>query len=208
MRPFWGQWCLSCDTGVLLYPVLTSSPTTNCFVLFFQFFWNSIFPPFPFAVSSLLLGFFLTNPFSLPSMTSYLPWYPSTPSTALHLLPSLRSLCSCKISQWIWARCWGQERTLSSWPMDVEDGRLAPQNNHFFPGLFARFFHGSGMGGRGEENKVKKTIQSLQMSPRMANLRQRNVLVSLPYSPAQVGRSGYLPEAGHYVCLQKGQDSG
>ena len=30
----------------------------------------------------------------------------------------------------------------------------------------------------------KKTIQSLQMSPRMANLRQGNVLISLPYSPS------------------------
>ena len=65
--------------------------------------------------------------------------------------------------------------------MDGEDGRLAPQNNHLFPGLLARFFHGSGMGGRGEENKVKKTIQSLQMFPRIANLRQRNGLVSLPF---------------------------
>ena len=64
------------------------------------------------------------------------------------------------------------------------------------------------MGVRGEENKVKKTIQSLQTSPRMANLRHRNVLVSFPYSPAQVGFSGYLPEAGHHVCLQKGQDAG
>ena len=26
--------------------------------------------------------------------------------------------------------------------------------------------------------------------------------LSLPYSPSQVGSSGYLPEAGHYVCLQ------
>ena len=26
--------------------------------------------------------------------------------------------------------------------------------------------------------------------------------LSIPYSPLQVGGSGYLPEAGHYVCLQ------
>ena len=45
----------------------------------------------------------------------------------------------------------------------------------------------------------KKTIQSLQMSPRMATLRQGNVLVSLPYSLSQVGSSCYLPEAGHCV---------
>ena len=56
----------------------------------------------------------------------------------------------------------------------------------------------------GTSNQRRETLGV----PRMANLRQRNVLVSLPYSPAQVGRSGYLPEAGHYVCLQKGQDSG
>ena len=71
--------------------------------------------------------------------------------------------------------------------MDGEDGRLAPQKNHFFPGLRAGFFHGSGMGGSGEENKVKKTIQSLQMSPRMANLRQRDGLVSLPYKSCSGG---------------------
>ena len=31
---------------------------------------------------------------------------------------------------------------------------------------------------------------------------QGNDLVSLPYSHSLVGCSGYLPEAGHYVCLQ------
>ena len=40
------------------------------------------------------------------------------------------------------------------------------------------------------------------MSPRMASLGQGNALVSLPYTPAQVGSSGYLPEAGHYGRLQ------
>ena len=35
------------------------------------------------------------------------------------------------------------------------------------------------------------------------SLRQENVLVSFPYSPSWVDGSGYLPEAGHYVCLQK-----
>ena len=59
------------------------------------------------------------------------------------------------------------------------------------------------MGGVGEVKKQsKKIIQSLQMSPRMASLRQGNVLVSLPYSPLQVGSSGYLPESGPYICLQ------
>ena len=37
------------------------------------------------------------------------------------------------------------------------------------------------------------TIQSLQMSPRMASLRQGNVLVSLPYNPSQMGGSGCRP---------------
>ena len=46
----------------------------------------------------------------------------------------------------------------------------------------------------GLRKQSKKTIQSLQISPRMASLRQVNVLVSLPYSPSQVGDSGYLPE--------------
>ena len=54
----------------------------------------------------------------------------------------------------------------------------------------------------------KKTIQSLHMFPRMASLRHGDVLVSLPYHPSKGGHtglllgSGYLPEAGHYVCLQ------
>ena len=54
----------------------------------------------------------------------------------------------------------------------------------------------------------KKTFQSLHISPRMASLRQGDVLVSLPYSPLKGGHIGlllgsvYLPEAGHYVCLQ------
>ena len=47
----------------------------------------------------------------------------------------------------------------------------------------------------------KNTIQSLNMSPRIASLRQGNVLFSFPYSPLQVGGSDYLPKAGHYVCL-------
>ena len=37
------------------------------------------------------------------------------------------------------------------------------------------------------------------MSPRITSLRQGNVLASLPYSPPQVGGSGYLPEAGYSV---------
>ena len=42
-------------------------------------------------------------------------------------------------------------------------------------GLDGRFFHGSEM--RGSEEKNKKTIYFLQMSPRMASLRQGNVLM-------------------------------
>ena len=49
--------------------------------------------------------------------------------------------------------------------------------------------------------KPRKKTKSLQMSPRMASLRQGNVLVALPYSPSQGGSSGYLPGAGHYVRL-------
>ena len=66
---------------------------------------------------------------------------------------------------------------------DREDGRLEPQNNH----LVGAWLLGSFMDQRwwGEVRKQsKKTIQSLQMSPRMASLRKGNVLVSLPYSPS------------------------
>ena len=87
---------------------------------------------------------------------------------------------------------------------DREDDRIEPQKNHL---VKARFFHGSKMRGGGKETK-KKSIQSLQMSPRMVSLRQGNLLVSPPYSPSQVGGSSYLPKAGHYVCLQKWQDGG
>ena len=62
------------------------------------------------------------------------------------------------------------------------DGWLAPQSNR----LIRAWLPGSFMDQRwGEVRKQsKKTIQSLQMSPRMANLRQGNVLISLPYSPS------------------------
>ena len=66
---------------------------------------------------------------------------------------------------------------------DREDGRLVPQNNR----LVGAWLLGSFMDQRwwGEVRKQsKKTIQSLQMSPRMASLRKGNVLVSLPYSPS------------------------
>ena len=58
----------------------------------------------------------------------------------------------------------------------------------------------SEMGGEGRKQS-KKTIQSLQMSPGMASLRQENVLVSVPYSPSQLGCSDYLPEADPYIFL-------
>ena len=40
------------------------------------------------------------------------------------------------------------------------------------------------------------------MSPSMASLRQGTVLVSFSYSPSQVGSSGYLSEAGHYLSYR------
>ena len=41
------------------------------------------------------------------------------------------------------------------------------------------------------KKQSKKIIQSLQMCPKMASLRERNMLISLIYSP----------EKGHYVYL-------
>jgi len=89
---------------------------------------------------------------------------------------------------------------------DQEDGRLAPQNNQLVGAWLPSSFMDQRW--RGGEEWSKKTIQSLQMSPRMASLRQGNVLVLLPYSPSQVGSSGYLLEAGHYVCLQQQKVAG
>ena len=62
---------------------------------------------------------------------------------------------------------------------DGEDGRLAPQNNHLVQAWNARFFYGSEIT-REVKKQSKKIIQSLQMSPRMASLRQDDVLGSLP----------------------------
>ena len=62
---------------------------------------------------------------------------------------------------------------------DGEDGRLAPQNNHLVWAWNARFFNGSEIA-REVRKQSKKIIQSLQMSPRMASLRQEDVLGSLP----------------------------
>ena len=117
-----------------------------------------------------------------------------------HLLPSASLPCSVH-DKWMnprqavgfrkglysgasWWRRW--QASSSKWPS--------------CPGLVARFFYGSELG---EEvrKQSKKMVQSLQMSSRMASPRQGDVLVSLPYSPSQVGGSGYLLEAGHYVCL-------
>ena len=176
----------------MLWHGSASSPSPNFLpnyklFCFFQFFWNSIFPPFSSAISSLLLGSFLIDPFSLPSMTRYLPWYPSTPSTALHLLPSSRSLCSHKISQWIWARRWGQERTLSrnqlihGWRRWKASTSKEPFCSRPACQVLSWIRHGR------ERWRKQSKIQSLQMSPRMANLRQRNVSVSRPYKSCSDG---------------------
>ena len=61
---------------------------------------------------------------------------------------------------------------------------------------------------RGVRKQVKRTIQSSQMSPRMASHRQGNMLVSLPCSPSQVGGSSNLPEEGHCLCLQQQKQQG
>ena len=85
----------------------------------------------------------------------------------------------------------GKEELLIWEPADWEDGRLVPQNSR----LVWAWLPGSFMDQRWGGGEETKTIQSLQMATR----RQGNVLVSLPYSPSQVGSSGYLPEAGHCV---------
>ena len=74
----------------------------------------------------------------------------------------------------------GQGRDFVREPADSEHGRLVPQNSH----LVGAGLPGSFMDQRwgGVRKQRKKTIQSLQMSPRMASLRQGDVLVSLPDS--------------------------
>ena len=96
-------------------------------------------------------------------------------------------------------RCLGKEGTLIWGPADREDGRLAPQMTILpRPGCQVLLWIRDG----GEVRKQsKKTIQFLQISPRMASLRQGNMLLSLSCSPLQKGGWGYLPEASHYVCL-------
>ena len=65
-------------------------------------------------------------------------------------------------------------------PAEWEDGRLMSQKDH----LLGAWIPGSFMVQRWEEvrKQSKKTIYFLQMSPRMASLRQGAVLVSLPCS--------------------------
>lgn len=123
--------CLGCDRSA-------SSPSPNFlpnYKLFCFFsFWNCIFPPFSSAISSLLLSSFLIDPFSLPSMTRYLPWYPSTPSTPsppvtkfkVALLPQDKSMNLSK------ALGSGKDFIRNQLTMDGEDGRLAPQRTIFF----------------------------------------------------------------------------
>ena len=62
------------------------------------------------------------------------------------------------------------------------------------------------VGGRGEETK-EKTISFLQISPIMTSLRQGDMLVSLPYSPAQVSRARLSP-CEPKAPLPKGQAQG
>ena len=47
----------------------------------------------------------------------------------------------------------------------------------------------------------KKTFQSLQMSPRMASLRQGDVLASLPYSSSFTGGRLRLSPRGRPLCI-------
>ena len=86
-----------------------------------------------------------------------------------------RSACHM-IGQWIWE--------MSGWGFiwqsaDQEDGSLAPQNNHLVGAWLSSSFMDQRWGKVRKQSK--KTTQSLKTSPRMASLRQRNVLVSLPY---------------------------
>ena len=57
------------------------------------------------------------------------------------------------------------------------DGRLESQNNHLIRAWLPGSFMGQRWVGRKGRKQSKKTIQSLEMSPRMAGLRQGNVLV-------------------------------
>ena len=57
------------------------------------------------------------------------------------------------------------------------DGRLESQNNHLIRAWVPGSFMGQRWVGRKGRKQSKKTIQSLEMSPRMAGLRQGNVLV-------------------------------
>ena len=82
-------------------------------------------------------------------------------------------------------RCLGKEGTLIWGPADREDGRLAPQIT-ILPRPGCQVLLWIRDGGK-VRKQIKKTIQFLQIAPRMASLRQGNMLLSLSYSPLQMG---------------------
>ena len=67
---------------------------------------------------------------------------------------------------------------------DWEDGRLVPQNNHL-PGAW---MPSSFMDQRWREVSKQRDHLILAISPRLASIRQWDVLVSFPYRPSQVSR--------------------
>ena len=84
-------------------------------------------------------------------------------------------------------RCWARNTALVGELTDQEDSRLKSQNNHlvrvWIPGSFMD--QRWGMGG---EKKLRRPL-ILQVSPRMASLRQEGVLISS--FPPSTGRQGY-----------------
>ena len=92
---------------------------------------------------------------------------------------------------------------------EPEDGRLEPQNNH----LVRARMPGSYDWGRLRKQR-KKTIQFLQMSPRMASLGQGNVLVFTSLQSFTGGQLRLSP-CGRLFCMptikkekKKPQDEG
>ena len=87
-------------------------------------------------------------------------------------------------------RCWGKEETLIGELADLENGRLAPQNNHltgvWMPGSFIDQRERSNeelkskgrIGGRGSGEVKWKGLQSCKTSPREWSAFGRGVLIS------------------------------
>ena len=101
-----------------------------------------------------------------------------------------------KISQWIQDEVLRPGRDFIRELADQEDGRLAPQNNHHVKAWLPWSFMDQRWGRW--RNKAKRLFDPCSCPLEW----QGNVVVSLPYSPSQVGGSSNLPEAGHYFCLQ------